>query len=82
MAFVGGDDGLIYYRKMLNQITDYRLQVTDTNVPQPKVLRTLFLEMMTRQVDILRQEYKDHFDFEEVKTFHFNIRIVKVSCKK
>lgn len=41
----------------------------------------LFLEMMTRQVDILRQLYKDHFVFEEVKTFHFNIRIVKVSLK-
>ena len=36
----------------------------------------MFLEMMTRQVDILRKEYPQ-FHFEEVKTFHFNIRIVK-----
>lgn len=37
----------------------------------------MFLEMMTRQVDILRQEYKKYFGFKEVKTFHFNIRIVQ-----
>jgi len=38
---------------------------------------TMFLEMMTRQTDILRAEFGDHIVFEEVKTFHFNIRIVK-----
>lgn len=37
----------------------------------------MFLEMMTWQVDILRQEFGDRMEFEEVKTFHFNIRIVK-----
>lgn len=39
----------------------------------------MFLEMMTRQIDILRAEFGDRMLFEEVKTFHFNIRIVKAS---
>jgi hypothetical protein len=39
----------------------------------------MFLEMMTWQVDILRAEFGDRMLFEEVKTFHFNIRIVKAS---
>lgn len=65
-AFVGGDDGLDYYRIMLDQIISLK--------PENFVM---FLEMMTRQVDILRQLYGDKFVFEEVKTFHFNIRIVK-----
>lgn len=38
---------------------------------------TMFLEMMTRQTDILVAEFGDRIIFEEVKTFHFNIRIVK-----
>lgn len=38
---------------------------------------TMFLEMMTWQVDILRQEFAEVLVFEEVKTFHFNIRIVQ-----
>lgn len=70
MAFVGGEDGLIYYYKMFDQIIDFKLY----NI-------TMFLEMMTRQVDILRSKYSDYFVFEEVKTFHFNIRIVKVRFK-
>jgi hypothetical protein len=37
----------------------------------------MFLEMMTRQTDILVAEFGDKIAFEEVKTFHFNIRIVK-----
>jgi hypothetical protein len=41
----------------------------------------LFLEMMTWQVDVLRQEFDQYFVFEEVKTFHFNIRIVKATLK-
>jgi hypothetical protein len=41
----------------------------------------MFLEMMTWQVDILRQEFGDRIEFEEVKTFHFNIRIVKARLK-
>lgn len=67
MAFVGGEDWLIYYYKMFDQIIDFKLH---------KIV--MFLEMMTRQVDILRSKYSDYFTFEEVKTFHFNIRIVKV----
>ncbi len=43
---------------------------------------TMFLEMMTRQVDILRKEYWKILTFEEVKTFHFNIRIVKATRQK
>lgn len=69
-AFVGGDDGLDYYRVMLKQLMDLK----------PKRL-VMFLEMMTRQVDVLRQEFGYAFDFEEVKTFHFNIRIVKAHLK-
>lgn len=69
-AFVGGDDGLDYYRVMLKQLIDL----------QPKHL-VMFLEMMTWQVDILRQEFGYAFEFEEVKTFHFNIRIVKARLK-
>lgn len=74
LAFVSGDDWLIHYRKMFDQILAYGLWVTAD-------LR-MFLEMMTRQVDILRQEYKENFVFEEVKTFHFNIRIVKATLLK
>jgi hypothetical protein len=42
---------------------------------EPKLI--LFLEMMTRQVEILAREFAEHFSFEEVATFHMNIRIVK-----
>jgi hypothetical protein len=38
---------------------------------------TMFLEMMTWQIDILAKEYAEHFSFSEVKTFHANIRILK-----
>jgi len=69
-AFVGGEDGLDYYRKMFDQLHSL----------QPKNL-TMFLEMMTWQLDILRQAYGENFEFEEVKTFHFNIRIVKAWLK-
>ena len=69
-AFVGVADGLIYYRKMFDQIFSLSLN----NV-------SMFLEMMTRQVDVLRQEFGDRLVFEEVKTFHFNIRIVKAWLK-
>ncbi|MDR2416392.1 MAG: hypothetical protein LBD75_07540 [Candidatus Peribacteria bacterium] len=40
---------------------------------------TMFLEMMTRQIKILKAEFGERLEFEEVKTFHFNIRIVKVN---
>ena len=67
-AFVGGDDGLDLYRKMFAQLLELKDQVSDL---------VMFLEMMTWQVDILRKEYAGAIEFEEVKTFHFNIRIVK-----
>lgn len=58
-----------FYREMFAQIFEYQ-----KTSPQQ---RTMFLEMMTRQVDILRKEFGDRIDFDEIKTFHFNIRIVK-----
>ena len=67
-AFVGWDDGLDLYRKMFAQLLELKDQVSDL---------VMFLEMMTWQVDILRKEYESVIEFEEVKTFHFNIRIVK-----
>lgn len=76
-AFVWGDDGLDYYRIMLDQILslieNWKLKIEKWFV--------MFLEMMTWQVDVLRQLYDDKFVFEEVKTFHFNIRIVKACLK-
>ncbi|MEI7477316.1 MAG: hypothetical protein WCJ81_02010 [bacterium] len=47
---------------------------------KPAYTTTMFLEMMTWQVDILRKEFP-HILFEEIKTFHFNIRIVKGTLK-
>ena len=41
----------------------------------------MFVEMMTRQVEILQKEFGDKLNFNEVKTFHFNIRIVQASFK-
>ena len=67
VAFVGGDDGLELYRIMFAQI-------------QSGYQTTMFLEMMTWQVDILRKEF-DWLIFEEIKTFHFQIKIVKVMFK-
>jgi len=76
-AFVGWDDWLDYYREMFEQIfklvENWRFKVESWFV--------MFLEMMTWQVDILRQEFWDKISFEEVKTFHFNIRIVKAQLK-
>lgn len=69
MAFVGGDDGLDLYRIMFDQL----LVLGNKNV-------TMFLEMMTRQGKILAEAYKEYFHFEEIKTFHGNIRILKASC--
>jgi len=70
MAFVGGDDGLLYYRKMLDQMPANMQSTT-----------VCFFEMMTRQIEILDKEYGENRLFEEVKTFHFNIRIVKATKK-
>ncbi len=80
-AFVGGDDGLIYYRKMFEQLLDIRHKYQDIRQKESNLPITMFLEMMTWQVDILRQEFGDRMEFEEVKTFHFNIRIVKAWLK-
>ncbi|AHB41829.1 hypothetical protein P148_SR1C00001G1051 [candidate division SR1 bacterium RAAC1_SR1_1] len=70
MAFVGGEDGLIYYRQMLDQMPEAMKKTV-----------VCFFEMMTRQVEILAKEYEKDRHFEEVKTFHFNIRIVKATYK-
>jgi methylase of polypeptide subunit release factors len=68
-AFVWWEDWLDYYREMFQQIFDFWIKPT------------MFLEMMTWQVDILRKEFWEKIEFEEVKTFHFNIRIVKARIK-
>lgn len=72
VAFVWGNDGLDLYRIMFEQIKNYHWKVKNEI--------TMFLEMMTWQVDILRQEF-EWLEFEEIKTFHFNIRIVKAVFK-
>lgn len=72
IAFVGGDDGLDLYRKMFSQLQGIKQEVKSL---------TMFLEMMTWQVEILRKEFWEQMEFEEVKTFHFNIRIVKARFK-
>jgi len=73
LAFVGGDDWLDLYRRMFDQLITIGTR-SPTNL-------TMFLEMMTRQTQILANEYKDSLNFEEVKTFHFNIRILKCKFK-
>lgn len=65
VAFVGWNDWLDLYRIMFQQIRESWCQFT------------MFLEMMTWQVDILRKEF-EWLMFEEIKTFHFQIRIVRV----
>lgn len=73
MAFIGWDDGLDLYRVMFDQIIAYNQQA--------QLPITMYLEMMTRQLEILAQEYAHHFAFWAVKTFHANIRILKVVTK-
>lgn len=82
-AFVGGQDGLDYYRTMFDQILQLRGTRSKEQGPWSISHSSLvcFLEMMTWQVEILREAYGQYFEFEEVKTFHFNIRIVKVWFK-
>lgn len=70
LAFVGGEDGLLYYRQMLDEMLEAMKKTV-----------VCFFEMMTRQVEILAKEYEKDRHFEEVKTFHFNIRIVKAIYK-
>ena len=73
VAFIWWDDWLDLYRSMFNQLEKFTTEVS---------WLTMFLEMMTWQIDILREEFWNKIDFEEVKTFHFNIRIVKAKFKK
>lgn len=68
VALVWWNDGLDLYRIMLEQLI--KLKINNISI---------FFEMMTRQVDILRKEFWKQFNFKEVKTFHANIRIV--SCE-
>ena len=72
LAFIGWDDWLDLYREMFKQLQELTKEC--------KTL-TMFLEMITRQVDILNKEFGKIMNFEEVKTFHFNIRIVKAKFK-
>lgn len=65
VAFLWWKDGLDLYRKMFEQLFDYNIWAM------------MFLEMMTWQVEILEKEYGDKIKFDIVKTFHFNIVIVK-----
>lgn len=74
MAFVWWDDWLDYYRQMFNQLFSFHDNWKIWDI-------MMFLEMMTRQVDILKSEFWNRLDFSEVKTFHFNIRIVKATWK-
>lgn len=72
IAFVWWDDWLDLYREMFNQIISYWIEKIDF---------TMFLEMMTDQINILEKEYWNYFNFSELKTFHFNIKILKVERK-
>ena len=74
MAFVWWNDGLDYYRQMFKQLFQFKQEWKIWQV-------MMFLEMMTWQVEILQKEFWDKLSFDEVKTFHFNIRIVKASFK-
>ncbi len=87
MAFVWWDDGLDLYRIMFDQLLEIResryenwetvsQMIYDQSPMTNDNWLTMFLEMMTRQVEILRKEYP-MMEFDEVKTFHFNIRIVR-----
>jgi methylase of polypeptide subunit release factors len=81
MAFVGWDDGLDLYREMFEQLFQLFKSSTASG-PPPLSRRTnlvMFLEMMTWQIDILRAEFGERMVFSEVKTFHFNIRIVQAT---
>lgn len=81
VAFVGGDDGLDLYREMFSQIIHYQWSILNwPSIESNYHSMTMFLEMMTWQVDILREEF-EWLEFEEIKTFHANIRIVKTTYK-
>lgn len=75
-AFVGWDDGCDLYREMFDQIIETKKKLwNDFEL-------IMFLEMMDWQVDILDKEYWNNFVFEKVKTFHFNIKIVRARFKE
>jgi methylase of polypeptide subunit release factors len=74
-AFVWWDDGCDLYRQMFDQIIE-----TKRNFWEEFGL-IMFLEMMDWQVDLLNKEYWKYFQFDKVKTFHFNIKIVKAKFK-
>lgn len=75
MAFVWGNDWLDYYREMFGQMIPLVSPLQKGDSWFSKLV--MFLEMMTWQVEILEKEFGDILVFEEVKTFHFQIRIVK-----
>lgn len=72
VAFLWGKEWIDLYRIMFDQLIEYN-KFANKNI-------TMFLEMMTFQTDILQQEYPQ-FSFEVVATFHFNIKILKVSMR-
>jgi len=69
IAFLGWENWLNLYRKLLNQLLNRR----------KKFIRAFF-EIMWWQADILTKLYP-LFEFKKKKTFHFNIKIVEVSLK-
>jgi len=73
-AFVGWDDWLDLYRIMLDQFIKIYNNSTKNQT-------TMFLEMMTRQIETLRKEYWEFFIFTPLKTFHFNIKILQAKLK-
>ena len=77
MAFVWGDDGLIYYRETLDQVLDLH----KTGLLPKKDQLVMFFEMMTWQMEVLEKDYGNNFIFEQLKTFHFNIIILKAQMK-
>ena len=66
LAFVWWPDGLDRYRDLFGQLAAHPY----------KQWVILYLEMMTRQVEILHTEFP-HLIYEIKKTFHFNIVIVE-----
>jgi HemK-like putative methylase len=70
LAFLGGPDGLDLYRVLFGEIETFGLTGA-----------VLFLEMLTWQAESLEKEFGDRMEFQIIKTFHFNIVIVKTIRK-
>jgi len=70
MAFVWWKDWLDLYRKMIDQILDIKKKLKNSQ----KIY--FFAEMMTRQTKKIQEEYKN-IKINFIKTFHFNIEILK-----